>query len=221
MGRKRSTRKPGHRAGKTRTKPGFDELVASHIEAAEREEREAGPEPGLELEPSVDRVRLFPESTVNENPAQPGPDPALNGASSDESARLVAEANAALAAAPIDAVTVDGTAPGGELVDPDQSAKEWALVTKGVVTGTALVILPQWNLTDEEQGELADSLAHCCAQLFPGGINGKYACWVRLIAATTAIAGSRFIANGGKFPPIGPRVEKPAPSAEHAAAPAA
>ena len=209
MGRRRSQR-AGRGTGKAGRKRGSTSTRRGSTAAAEK----AGFEPGSHLELAAEKagdgVRVFPEIPDVNEPI-PGPAPELNGEAT--LSLLEAEANAAIAAAPAELAPGE---PGAELgPTPEQSAEEWRVVTKGVVTGTALVILPQWNLSAEEQGELSESLALCMAQIFPGGINGKYSCWIRLIAASTAIVGGRFIAGGGKLPPIGPRIEKPAPIAEH------
>lgn len=67
------------------------------------------------------------------------------------------------------------------------------------------MVLPQWEVSADEQHEWSDALGQCCDQIFPGGPDGKYACWVRLILGSVVIAGTRIAMNGGKLPPLGPR----------------
>lgn len=126
-------------------------------------------------------------------------------------ATLEAEVSAALADAPPDplAPPPPGADPGSG--PPPDPAAEWRPFMGNAVTLTDKLILPQWDLSEEEKTELTESLAGCMAQLFPDGLNGKYACWFRLIAVATVIPAIRYVQNDGKLPPLGPkRKKKPA-----------
>ncbi len=128
------------------------------------------------------------------------PDPAA-GASPDlaTAAELQAEADAALS-------LVDPVAGAGlvqELAPPVDAAKEFREVLHLPVMFVSSAVLPQWNITDEFRTEWTEATAECLAQLFPDGLNGKYACWFRLIAATGVIAVNGIAKNGGKLPGIG------------------
>jgi hypothetical protein len=127
--------------------------------------------------------------------------PVLNG---ESAAQLEAEANAAIATAPLD--TVEAPEVTGALVPVQEShVEEWKVFMGHTVGVVAVVALPQWELTGEEKRELSESLAGCLDQLFPGGLDGKYACWFRLVAAAGGITVVRLAQNGGKLPGLGPR----------------
>jgi hypothetical protein len=64
------------------------------------------------------------------------------------------------------------------------------------------VVLPAWRIQPAEQRPVSEALAECLEQVFPGGIEGKYACWVRLLVACGAITVSRVATNGGRLPPL-------------------
>jgi len=127
--------------------------------------------------------------------------PAMNG---ETAAQLEAEANAAIATAPLD--TVEAPEVTGALVPMEEShVEEWKVFMGHTVGVVAVVALPQWELTGDEKRELSESLAGCLDQLFPGGLDGKYACWFRLVAAAGGITVVRLAQNGGKLPGFGPR----------------
>jgi len=134
---------------------------------------------------------------------------------SPEAVNLQLEADAALAGAPAEPPIA------GELVPPSVDAvAEFKVVLDGPIKLTELVLLPQWGITTDEHTELTESLSMCLAQLFPDGVNGKYACWFRLIACSGFIVTSRVVQNGGKLPGIGPKRD-PDPTPEHGLAQAA
>lgn len=122
-------------------------------------------------------------------------------------ASLAAEAEAALAGAGIDA----GTA--GAMVAPDAG---WKQITPGVVDVACIVVLPQWKIEKDERGLVSESLSECLEQVFPGGLDGKYACWIKLIFAVGGIAAARAMQPGG-MPPL----FQNKPKARSAPAPAA
>ena len=138
-----------------------------------------------------------------------------------ETLRLAAEADAVLSSAPEDPVLGQPgePAPGAPpLVDPVESFRP---VVTGLVGITSVTVLPQWDLTDQERGELSESMSMCLAQLFPDGLDGKYACWFRLVACVGIITVDRAVKHGGKLPGIGPKKADPEPTPAHAAAQAA
>jgi hypothetical protein len=114
--------------------------------------------------------------------------------------RLIADVEAAAASAPI-ADPVTGQPSAGELVQAD-GAGEWRTLTPHLVTVTCGVVLPRWAIPTTDQAEVAESLGLCLEQLFPGGVDGKYACWVRLVFACGAITVSTAQRHGGKLPPL-------------------
>ena len=125
-------------------------------------------------------------------------DEANEPAASPELAGLEAEANAALAGAP-EQELLPGDEPAAPVVE------EWLPFLRGLQPVIFVMVLPQWQVSDQEQDQWITALAKCCDQIFPGGPEGKYACWVQLIGASIAIAGVRAIQNGGKLPPLGPK----------------
>lgn len=126
-----------------------------------------------------------------ESQGEPGPSP--------ESASLEAEANAALNGAPAQEL-LPGESPPSAPVQ-----QEWLPFLRGITPLLFVAVLPQWELTPEEKDQWVTALASCCDQLFPGGPDGKYACWVQLIGSTVLICGARMMQNGGKLPPFGPK----------------
>jgi len=122
---------------------------------------------------------------------------------------LAAELAAAEAAIPADPTLPP---PPGTPEPPPAAAVDSAScsdLTPGLVEIIAATVLPAWNLTEDEKREFSGALGECLDQLFPGGLSGKYACWLRLVACSAVIVVSRASANGGKLPRIGPRLEKP------------
>jgi len=129
---------------------------------------------------------------------------------------LIAEAEAAAASAPaIDPLTGQAGAP--ELNPNGQ----WSALTAPAVEVLCGVVLPAWEIDGEQQKQIAEPLAECLEQLFPGGVDGRYACWVRLIVASGAITVGVAARNGGKLPPLFVRKGKgqPTPAGANGAAP--
>jgi hypothetical protein len=118
---------------------------------------------------------------------------------------LIAEAEAAGAGIP----NVDPTT--GQLGELNPNG-QWAALTPPVVEVICATVLPAWQIRkDDEQRPIAEALAECLDQVFPGGIEGKYACWVRLVFACGAITVSRVAQNGGRLPPLFLKSTQPAP----------
>jgi len=133
---------------------------------------------------------------------------------SGEAADLLLEANAAIAGAEPEALTPDGLPP----PPPVDASKEFRDVLHLPVMFVSAAVLPQWNISDEYRQEWTAATAECLAQLFPDGINGKYACWFRLLACSGVIVVNGIAQNGGKLPGVGPK-KAPNPSgAEHGSA---
>lgn len=107
--------------------------------------------------------------------------------------RLIAEAQSATAGIPGDPLAETA----GQL-DPNG---QWSALTPPLVKITCGVVLPAWQINNTEQGEISEALGQCLEQLFPGGINGQYACWVRLIFCCGAITVSR-VQQHGRLPPL-------------------
>ena len=129
----------------------------------------------------------------------------------DGAVRLEAEVAAAAAGIPgLDPAT------GQAQLDPALANPngQWAALTPPTVEVLCAVVLPAWQIQPTEQRPVAEALAECLEQVFPGGIEGKYACWVRLIVACGAITVSRVATNNGKLPPlfVAKALPKPAPA---------
>lgn len=126
--------------------------------------------------------------------------------------RLAAEADAVIAGMEAPAEAAPGA---GQAAAP--VSESWIPFTENLMPMVVLLGVPQWDLSKAEQRELCQSLGQCLDQLLPGGADGKYACWVRLVAAIGGITAARVIQHG-KLPPFGPKL---ADAAEKTATPAA
>jgi hypothetical protein len=129
----------------------------------------------------------------------------------DGADRLAAEVEAAAAGAPsVDPLT------GQPALDPALANPngQWSAITPPTVEVLCAVVLPAWQIQPAERTPVAEALAECLEQVFPGGIEGKYACWVRLLVACGAITVSRVATNNGRLPPLFvQKASKPAPAA--------
>lgn len=127
--------------------------------------------------------------------------------------QLEAEAHAALAAGPAPVAAVDG-APLAPVDEYDPNAvTEWDPYMQMAVEVLSNIGVPQWNLNPHEKNELTKSLAHILEQLYPGGLSGKYAPYLRLITVCGVITFTRVQENGGKLPGFGPKkIEQPKPA---------
>ena len=122
-------------------------------------------------------------------------------------AQLEAEANAALAAAPVEPALSPAPAPVPEY-DPN-APTEWDMYMQIAVEMLANVGLPQWNLNPHEKNELTKSLAHILEQQFPGGLSGRYAPYLRLITVAGLVCVTRYQEHG-RLPGFGAKlIEKP------------
>jgi hypothetical protein len=117
---------------------------------------------------------------------------------------LANEADAALAQlAPVDSVQ-DG-------LQQAVIAESWKPTIDSLMPMIRVMLVPQWELQDAEVEEFSGALVQCLDQVFPGGMSGKYACWVRLIFATGGIVATRYVIHG-KLPPFGPKIADDADS---------
>jgi len=119
---------------------------------------------------------------------------------SPEAINLQLEADAALAG-----VTQDPTAIGAQPPPPIDPETEFREVLRMPVMFVQKALLPQWGIADEYRDEWNAALAQCLTQLFPDGINGKYACWFRLLACSGVIVVNAIATNGGTLPGFGPQ----------------
>jgi len=133
---------------------------------------------------------------------------------SPQAADLLLEANAALAGAEPEALTDDGLPP----PEPIDAAKGFREVLHLPAMFLQRGVLPQWGIEDQYRDEFTAATAECLAQLFPDGINGKYACWFRLLGCTGFIVVNGIAQNGGKLPGIGPKKAPEPVTPEHGAA---
>ncbi len=197
MGRKKAgksgRRKAGRHRSAGRSKAG-NSGEHSGIEAG-TESGKSGTETATDPETMVGATDM----TVEQSPEGAAP------------AELLAEADAALAGAAPEALTADGQPP-PPIVD---ATAEFRMVLTGPISLATVFVLPQWEITDDERTELTESMSMCFAQLFPDGINGKYACWFRLVACSGIIVATRFAKGGGKLPGIGPKKAERIAAPEH------
>jgi hypothetical protein len=133
---------------------------------------------------------------------------------SPQAADLLLEANAALGTAAPEALTLDGLPP----PEPIDAAKGFREVLHLPAMFVQRGVLPQWGIADEYRDEFTAATAECLAQLFPDGLNGKYACWFRLLGCTGFIVVNGIAQNGGKLPGIGPKKAPEPDTPEHGAA---
>lgn len=117
----------------------------------------------------------------------------------------------------LEAAARDLPAEGGSPGEPVAAASDsgsWGELAPGLVAIGCGIVLPQWQITADEQTHFSAAAADCLEQLFPGGLGGKYACWIRLITAGCAITIARATQPGGLPPlfnrPRRPKLDKPA-----------
>lgn len=141
----------------------------------------------------------------------------------DETAHLEAEATAAMAGAPLEGEVLPPTGATAPTPEETEEAQihEWESILLLPLSMIDRILLPQWNLTDVEKTEFRQAMAQCLNQLFPGGINGRWGCWLRLAGCSGLIVAVRAAENGGKLPAIGPKRSEeesdpnaPAPAAQ-------
>lgn len=129
----------------------------------------------------------------------------------------VVEVDEAALAAEVAALEAAAPPPVEAAPEPAAPAESWGPMVEGITPQLALFVFPQWNLTPAERAEFTQSLTLCLDQLLPGGLAGKYACYVRLILLVGGVAASRYIMHG-KLPPLGPKIEKEKPAEQPAQA---
>jgi hypothetical protein len=127
-------------------------------------------------------------------------------------ATLLGEADAAIAAAPVD-LTGAPPAPAG----PDQAdmAAGYAQLAGAALGMSFELACPAWEITNVEKDQFADALGKACALWFPGDIPEK---WIALIIV--AGVGGRIVA-ARRDPTTGglrPRFKQPIPQPAAAAA---
>lgn len=135
----------------------------------------------------------------------------MNELTIDPSEQAAEQAALIHSAAALDPATVAAptapTAPSAPAFNPEQFAQQaqasWMANVQAITGLTVVYALPQWGIQPAEIKPLNEALCECLETIFPGGVDGKYACWWKLLAATTAITVSRYIGNGNKLPPFG------------------
>jgi len=121
--------------------------------------------------------------------------------------QLDRQADAILHRAPIDELPPPG--PQAEPQKESADEESWHQMIPGLTTMLAMLVFPQWGFVEEEQKAFSTAAADVLEHAFPGGMGGRYGCYVRLMMVTAGVTLARFDADTGKFPPIGPRREKP------------
>jgi hypothetical protein len=97
------------------------------------------------------------------------------------------EADAALAAAPVD---LTGAAPAAATgPSPDDMAAGYSMLAGATLGTVCEMACPAWEITDDEKNDFAAALGKACALWFPGDIPEK---WVALIVV--AGVGSKIVA---------------------------
>lgn len=122
-----------------------------------------------------------------------------------DQAALDAEADRLFAESPIEPATATGAGdPVPELGHTGLGS--WNEVTPGLVAAADVLLLPQWNLRDDEKAQLAGALGGVLDQLFPGGMSDpRWAPYMRLAAVTVAIVVTHRDPTTGKLPALGPK----------------
>lgn len=165
---------------------------------------EAGTQAGTETGSAVD----YAGSAVGSSPGSVG----VESVGVVGTEQLIAEAEAAGAGIP-------SADPAGQPADLNPNG-QWSALTPPAVEVICGVVLPAWKIRLEEQRPVSEALAECLEQVFPGGIEGQYACWVRLVFACGAITVARVAQNGGHLPPLFVESTKSTPKSNVAAGPA-
>lgn len=121
---------------------------------------------------------------------------------------LDAEADRLLASAPAELTgATPAIAPTNVVELPP--ANSWKPLVAGITPMVRIALFSRWGIRPEEETEFVESGAQCLDLCFPGGLDGKYGCFVRLISCCTSIAGMRYLQHG-ELPPIGlPSNEEP------------
>ncbi len=116
-------------------------------------------------------------------------------------AQLEAEANAALAGAPVDPVLNTDAAPAA--AGPSQADMEagYAMLAGAALDMTCEMAVPAWEVTDDEKGKLAAALGKACALWFPGEIPEKYVALLVLAGSVGQIVAARRDPSTGRLKP--------------------
>lgn len=114
---------------------------------------------------------------------------------------LDAEADRLLAGAPPE-LTGETPATISPAIASDAPPSSWKPLVAGVTPMMRIALFSRWNIRPEEETEFIEAGAQCLDLCFPGGLDGRYGCFVRLISCCTSIAGLRYLQHGS-LPPIG------------------
>jgi hypothetical protein len=116
---------------------------------------------------------------------------------------LAADAERALAGATMEAAPTgaDPAAPAGA-VDA-LTAQSWRPLIEGLTPTVRMTIFAQWSIRPDMEQEFIGSLSQSLDLLFPGGLDGKWAPFARLLACCAGIVFLNYTANGNKLPPLG------------------
>ncbi len=151
------------------------------------------------------------ETTSTDNQAelvrQLGNDNQMNTVEVNEAA-LMAEVNAAVASAPVDATQVelqpDGAqAPAESQATPEQIQQGYEVLFTGVVGWGSQTFAPNWAVTADETHKLSGALAGACMLWFPDQpIPPKYLALLAVVATTAEIVMSRRDPETGQLKPL-------------------
>lgn len=115
---------------------------------------------------------------------------------------LAGEAAAILAGADATAAP----APGADVASgaPATAGQSWEGFIGALMPTVQTIIVPQWQLHQQEVDLLKTSVSQCLDQAFPGGPTGPYMCYVQLVVAVSGITLTRYLMLG-HLPPFGPK----------------
>lgn len=93
---------------------------------------------------------------------------------------------------------------GEEKIAAGDAEVSWTKLMEPIFQVVDTLVLPQWNLREEEKAELSASTGQILDQIFPGGLaNEKWAPYVRLVAVSCTVILTRIDPETRKLPPIG------------------
>jgi hypothetical protein len=116
----------------------------------------------------------------------------------NDAAALQLEADAAIAAAPVD---LTGAPPAAAAPSSDDMAAGYSMLAGAALGTVCEMACPAWEISNEEKNDFAAALGKACALWFPGDIPEK---WVALIVVagvgSKIVAARRDPATGGLKP---------------------
>lgn len=137
-----------------------------------------------------------------------------------DAAALIAEAQRAVAGAALDPAAAAAIAADPNAAPAAPAMDSWRPLIEGMTPTVRMTIFAQWQIAPDMQAEFVASLSQSLDLLFPGGMDGKYAPFVRLLACCAGIAFMNYTPADG-LKPLGlkkPDDKKPDAGAQKQAA---